>query len=68
MGGKLGMSVLNHKEGGLRKEEYLVGTTVEEMKSVWQRNFNIKDAEDLFIQWNQQTIYLRGRETQTVTL
>jgi hypothetical protein len=62
VGGQLGMTVLRRKEGRVFKEELLLGQGAEAMESAWQRNFNIKDEEDILLQWQHDSLFLRGKE------
>lgn len=62
------MTVIATHDGAIKKEEFLMGKTAVEMNSLWHRNFNIKDGEDILIQWSHNKIYFRGHETKELSL
>ena len=38
------------------------------MDSVWHRNINIKEAEDVLVQWNHHNIFFRYKELKQMSL
>lgn len=40
----------------------------DKLPTIWHRNYNIKDGQDLIIQWLKNKIYLRGKELNVITL
>lgn len=68
VGGKVGLVEVRVGVDGVKKEEQLLGLKAEEWPTAWHRNYNIKDGEDLLVQWQDNTIYFRGREVRQITL
>lgn len=60
--GKIGMIYLKSESGSIQKEEVLLGKRADNMKSLWHRNLNLKDGEDILIQWDYNKILLRGKD------
>lgn len=52
----------------MRKEEYFLGLDAEQLSSLWHRNYNLKDGEDLLVQWGGNRLKLRGKEVREVAL
>lgn len=51
IGGKINLVEFKEEGGSIKKDEYLLGVNGEKLESIWHRNYNIKDGEDLLIQW-----------------
>lgn len=68
VGGKVGLVEVRVEADGVKKEEQLLGLKAEEWPTAWHRNYNIKDGEDLLVQWHENTIYFRGREVRQIVL
>lgn len=49
--GKIAMIYLKNEPENFKKEEVLLGKKADKMKSLWHRNLNLKDGEDILIQW-----------------
>lgn len=60
--GKIGMIYLKTESEIVKKEEVLLGKRADKMNSLWHRNLNLKDGEDILIQWEYNKIFFRGRE------
>jgi hypothetical protein len=52
----------------VKKEEYFLGLDADHTDSLWHRNLNIKDGEDLLVQWKDNVIAFRGKEVRKLRL
>jgi hypothetical protein len=52
VGGKVNMVAFKQEGGKMKSEEYFLGLNGDPFPSIWHRNYNIKDGEDLLIQWH----------------
>lgn len=52
LGGKVNMVAFKRVGDKMQSEEYYLGMNGDHYPSIWHRNYNIKDGEDLLVQWS----------------